>query len=198
MSDNEENVEIVYVSDSQEEEEEENIQPEEIQEDEEEEQEEIKEEIKPKKKPKKKRPPMTPERKAKLIEQLKAGRIKALENRRKKALIKKMEKEKKEEELENKLIEGIKKKRGTDKKEELENLKKKYDSLVNEYESEKRMWNEEREKLRVSTKSENTEHRGSDDKPLQQSTNHNKQSTKSYMEQPKKRSLNISDWNNMF
>ena len=51
------------------------------------------------KKQRKKRPPLTEERKAQLLANLEKGRLKALENRKKKAQVKKIIKKKKEEEM---------------------------------------------------------------------------------------------------
>ena len=63
------------------------------------------------KKSKKEKKPMDPERKKKLIEQLKAGRKKALENRQKGALVKKIKKEKEITEVEETIHNSIMKKK---------------------------------------------------------------------------------------
>lgn len=59
------------------------------------------------KKQRKKRPPLTEERKAQLLANLEKGRLKALENRKKKAQVKKIIKKKKEEEMDTLIQEDL-------------------------------------------------------------------------------------------
>jgi len=59
------------------------------------------------KKQRKKRPPLTEERKAQLLANLEKGRLKAMENRKKKAQVKKIIKKKKEEEMDTLIQEDL-------------------------------------------------------------------------------------------
>ena len=86
------------------------------------------EQIEKVKKPRKKRE-MTAERKAQLKEQLKKGRQTALENRKKKALVKKIKKDEANTEIEEYIEKAHKKKKSTNNNEDLTKLTK---NIVNE------------------------------------------------------------------
>ena len=136
MSDSEnENVEIVYVDETESDNEPETIEePEPV-----EEPEPIKEKPISKaiqnKVPKRKKREMTPERKAILLENLRRGRETASKNRKKKALAKKIKKQEQDDEIDEVIVKSIEKKTKTKQIfNDYEDLKKRYDILNNEYE----------------------------------------------------------------
>jgi hypothetical protein len=94
-------------------------------------------ETKPKAKAKKPKKELSEERKAQLREQLKKGREKALENRRKKMLLKKIDKEADEKAKDEKIAKHILKKNTKD--EEIENLKSELASIKKGGASEERL-----------------------------------------------------------
>ena len=77
---------------------------------------------------------MTPERKKQSLENLKRGRIKAAENRKKKALVKKIKRQEQDDEIDEVIVKSIAKKKQTKQIfNDYEDLKKRYEILNNEY-----------------------------------------------------------------